>query len=213
MMGFGRKRRDERRRKSEYSDPEDAAPGWDAIIATAEAHGLAEPQHFGTDNLPGQTGAYGLNAYRSDDGWLLMTLGLSELFSKESEDVEVSGWGFELTMRLPAAPTDEAPPVWALNLLVQLSEYVYSSSQPFAAGHRMSPGGLITGQPGTRLTALAFAPDPLLPTISTPNGSVEFLAVVGITAEELADMKSTSTADVLDRLREHDPLLRTDAAR
>jgi hypothetical protein len=142
-----------------------------------------------------------------------MTLGLTELFEKESEDVEVSGWGFELTMRLPAAPAEEAPPAWALNLLSKLSEYVYSSSQPFAEGHRMSPGGPITGGPGTRLTALAFAPDPQLPPISTPNGSVDFLAVVGITAEELADMKSASTDAVLHRLREDDPLLRTDIGR
>lgn len=202
-----------RRKTSERVEPQDVAPGWDAISATAQAHGLVEPEHFGTNNLPGHAGAYGLNAYRGDDGWLLMTLGLSELFAKESDDPGVSGWGFELTMRLTTGPADDSPPAWALNLLLRLSEYVYSASQPFAEGHRMSPGGPITGEPGTRLTALAFAHDPLLPTISTPNGSVDFLTVVGITSEELADMKSTSTAAVLDRLREADPLLRTDPGR
>jgi hypothetical protein len=36
--------------------------------------------------LPGQDGIYGLSAYRSDGFWLLVTLGLTELFDKVSDD-------------------------------------------------------------------------------------------------------------------------------
>jgi hypothetical protein len=53
----------------------------------------------------------------------------------------------------------------------------------------MKPGGSITGRPDTRLTALAFATDPQLPQITSPNGSSTFLTVVGISADELARMR------------------------
>jgi hypothetical protein len=79
-----------------------------------------------------------------------------------------SGWGFELTVRVPA--DGEQPPAWALRLLRQLGRYVYSGQRPIQAGHRMQPGGPITGSPGTRLTALAFVADPQLPNVDSPNG-------------------------------------------
>lgn len=186
---------------------EDQTLGWDAIQSAVEATVPAqEPLHWGTNNLPGQ-GVYGLSAYRCDDHWFLMTFGLTELFTKDSDDPAVSGFGIELTMRVPLADT---PPPWAPNLLSKLGDYVFSSGRVFAAGHRMDPGGPITGSPGTSLTALAFAGDPVLGTIDTPHGAVQFLTVVGITADELSQAKASSTADVLGGLC---PLLLTDPTR
>lgn len=186
---------------------EDQTLGWDAIQAAVEATVPAQdPLHWGTNNLPGQ-GVYGLSAYRCDDHWFLVTFGLTELFGKDSDDPAVSGFGIELTMRVPLADT---PPSWALNLLNRLGDYVYSSSRVFAAGHRMDPGGPITGSPDTSLTALAFAEDPALGTIDTPHGTVQFLTVVGITGDELSRAKTSSTTEVLDGLG---PLLVTDPTR
>ena len=142
-----------------------------------------------------------------------MTFGLSELYEKESEDLEVSGWGFELTMRLPRSSGDEGPPGWALDLLTRLGAYVFSSGSPFGDGHRLDPGGPLTGSAGTRLTAVAFTRDRQLPAIDTPNGSLQFLQVVGITADELAEMQRTSTAAVLGGLAQQTPLLVTDPTR
>jgi hypothetical protein len=192
---------------------ESSAPGWAAIKAAVEA--VVPPQqplHWGTNNLPGQDGIYGLSAYRTDENWLLVTFGLTELFGKESEDLQWSGWGFELTMRIPAHDTNQPPP-WSLNLLQQLGKYVYSSGRWFEAGHRMQPGGPITGKPDTRLTAIAFTEDPQLGTIDTPHGKVQFLQVVGITDDELARMKASSTAEVLAELAAASPLLVTDITR
>lgn len=191
---------------------DDEAPGWDAIeAAVARVVPAQEPLHWGTDTLPGQDGIYGLSAYRVDQHWLLVTFGLTELFSKESDELLVSGWGFELTMRVPAA--EAQPPAWAIRLLQQLGRYVFSSGQPFDHGHRMDPGGPITGVPDTRLTAVAFADDPQLAPINTPHGTVRFLTVVGITADELTRMKATSTAAVLTELSTTSPLLLTDPQR
>jgi Suppressor of fused protein (SUFU) len=190
----------------------DEAPGWDAIEAAVEAVVPAqEPLHWGTNTLPGQDGIYGLSAYLDGTHWLLVTFGLTELFGKVGEDPVVSGWGFELTMRVPA--DDNLPPAWALRLLERLGQYVYSGQKPLAPGHRLDPGGPITGAAGTRLTALAFTADPQLPAIDTPHGAVQFLAVVGITAEELAQMKASSTDRVLADLAAVSPLLVTDPQR
>ncbi|SIR95361.1 Suppressor of fused protein (SUFU) [Micromonospora avicenniae] len=146
-----------------------------------------------------------------NDYWLLVTFGLTELFSKTSDDAAVSGWGFELTMRLPA--TEAQPPNWALRLLQQLGRYVFTTGQPLGDGHRMDPGGPITGEPNSRLTAVAFVVDPELGTIDTPHGAVQFLTVLGITTDELARMKATSTAHVVAELAATTPLLITDAGR
>ncbi|MEO7261203.1 MAG: suppressor of fused domain protein [Jatrophihabitantaceae bacterium] len=154
-----------------------------------------------------------MNAYRTGEGWLLLTLGLSELFTKCGDDPAVSGWGFELTMRVMENSQSDVPPQWALNLVVKLSVYVYQRSKSFAPGHRMDPGGPIAGNSDTHLTALAFTADPQLPSISAPNGSVDFLTIVGITAHELAAMQATSTDAVLSALRARYPTLVTDISR
>lgn len=191
------------------------APGWDAIenaVRNRLAHNQ-EPLHWSTGLLPGQDGLYGISAYQVAGAWLFLTLGLSELFDKESDDPAISGWGFELTMRIPRSGAEDQPPQWPLRLLNRLGSYVFSAAAPFAAGHRMAPGGPITGADNTRLTALAFAQDPELESISTPNGTVEFLEVVGITDGELAQMKATSTAAVLEPLALQNPHLVTDPSR
>lgn len=61
--------------------------------------------------------------------------------------------------------------------------------------------------------ALAFGLDPELRTIDTPHGSVAFLQLVGITADEVTAMKATTTGDVLSRIATTNPLLITSDAR
>lgn len=192
-------------------DVADEAPGWAAIeAALATKVSDRNPLHWGTNNLPGQ-GLYGLSAYRSTGHWLLVTFGMTELFSKNSDELDVSGWGYELTMRVPMDA--DQPPAWSLRLLERLVDYVFASGRPFTEGHRMDPGGPITGQATTRLRALAFAADPELPPIDSPHGSARFLTVVGITADELDRMKATTTAEILSELAERSPMLVTDPIR
>lgn len=191
---------------------DDRAPGWDAIeAAVSRVVHDPDPLHWGSNTLPDQDGIYGLSAYRSTGHWLLVTFGLTELFGKESDDAEVSGWGFELTFRVPAGTAQ--PPAWAIGLLQQLGQYVFGTGRPFAEGHRVDVGGPITGASDTRLTAIAFAADPQLPTIDTPFGFARFLTLVGVTADELARMKATTTEQVLTELASHSPWLVTDPHR
>lgn len=187
------------------------AHGWAAIErAVARVRPGQEPLRW---ELPeDQGGLVAVTAYRGADCWLIVSLGLTELFDKATDDPEVSGWGVELTLRVPAG-ADDVPPNWALNLVVKLGAYVFGSESCFGPGHRMDPGGPITGAPDTRLQALAFTLDPELVGVDTPNGRVEFLTVVGITRPELDRMKRSTTDAVLDELRVHSPLLVTDPSR
>jgi hypothetical protein len=170
--------------------------------------------------LPAQDGVWGISAYRDRDAWFYVTYGLTDLFEaflppeEGSPDggIRWSGFGFELTMRV--ASTEPQPPLWPVNLLDKLGKYVYQTKAGFEHGHRFDPGGPITGgDPPTRLTALAFANDPVLEPIETALGRVEFITTVGITADELGRMKATTTDNVLSELRIASSRLVTHAAR
>jgi len=193
--------------------PDDSAPGWDAIDAAMRARfGDQEPLHWGSDLLPGQDGLTGLSAYRDQGVWFLVTYGLSELFFKESDDPTVSGWGFELTMRVPELNGE--PPAWSRRLLAQLARTVFATGNVFAPGHRADLRESITGDRATsRLTAVVFEADPEFITIDTPNGTVGFLTVLGISADELAAMKASTSAIVLGEIADANPRLVTIADR
>ena len=176
------------------------SPGWGAIDDALERSvGTDGLIHFSTGRLPDH-GVYGIHALPVDCGWLLVTLGLTDLFSAGKQDQDISGWGHELTLLVPRADSDQAPPEWALHLLDTLGDYVQTQARPFAHGHRMDPGGPIDGGESA-LTALAFVSDPLIPSADSPHGRVDFLRVVGITADELNQMKQHGTVAVLEALQ------------
>ncbi|MHB1534263.1 MAG: suppressor of fused domain protein [Acidimicrobiales bacterium] len=143
--------------------------------------------------------------------WHLVTYGLTELAVKESDDPEVSGWGFELTFRLAGEHDEE--PLWAVDLLTNLAAYVWTTRHPFAAGHHLDLGGPIRLGHDTAITAAVVVADPALGRVMGPFGAVEFLQVVGITADELELCRSWSTDAVVQLLQRRDPLLVTDLGR
>ncbi|MEF2965603.1 suppressor of fused domain protein [Paenibacillus sp. M1] len=194
--------------------------GWDAIEEQmTRLYGAQEPKHYGT-LIPYRVGGNdpldGISAYKADKPfphWHLVTFGFSELYDKESEDIDYSGYGFELTFRVAREETEEEPPAWALNLLQNMGRYVFKSGNIFAAGDYMDANGPICLDADTQLTALAFMEDPELPAIHTPNGRVEFLQMVGITEDELEAMKTWNTLGLLEACQEALPGYITDLSR
>ncbi|OZB98286.1 suppressor of fused domain protein [Paenibacillus sp. XY044] len=196
------------------------APGWDAIDQELERlYGGQEPKHYGTlisYALGGQDPLDGISAYKAESPiphWHFVTYGFSELYAKESEDNEVSGFGFELTFRLQRDADEKEPPAWALNLLQNMGRYVFGSGNVFRAGDYLDANGPICLGADTQLTALAFVEDPELPAIQTPNGQVEFLEMTGITGDELEAMQTWNTLGVLAAAEEHIPDYITDLTR
>ncbi|KOP68264.1 branched-chain alpha-keto acid dehydrogenase subunit E2 [Bacillus sp. FJAT-18019] len=199
---------------------EENTAGWDAIEeAVTKLYGEQEPKHYGTAIpyiLGGQDPLDGLSAYKAESPsphWHIVTFGFSELYEKESEDPEYSGYGFELTFRVAREKDEVEPPAWALNLLQNMARYVFNSGNVFTAGDYLDANGPICLGADTQLTALAFIPDPELDIIHTPNGRVEFLQMVGITDDELEAMKIWNTRGLLEAGKEEIPGYITDLSR
>jgi suppressor of fused-like protein len=199
---------------------DDAAPGWDAInTALRPIYGDREPKHCGTLvkwMLGGPDPLDGISAYSRTDGvrhWHFVTYGLSELYTKESEDLERSGFGFELTFRLATTLEETDPPMWAMNFLQNLARYVFQTGNVFAPGHHMTLNGPIAVDAQTDITAVVFAADPELPSIDTPHGRVEFVQIVGITHDELESAQSWNSARFTELFQKSNPLLITELGR
>ena len=70
------------------------APGWDAIDAAVRAlHGDAEPLRGLVPGVAFGSPLQGVSAFAEPDHWHLVTDGLTELFGKESDVAEISGFG------------------------------------------------------------------------------------------------------------------------
>jgi hypothetical protein len=195
------------------------APGWDAI--TAALRSLYDGQkefHYGTVlpyRLGGRDPLQGISVYRSDGSqphWHYVTYGFSELWEKESDNADVSGWGIEMTFRL-AADKAKKPPAWPLNFLQNLARYVFETGNVLEEHHHLDLNGPIALGQKTAIHAAAFALDPQLPPLSTPNGRVNFVQCVGLTLDELEAIQDWNARGVLDLLARDNPLLVTDLKR
>ena len=197
-----------------------SSSGWQAIDDAATAlYGDEAPRHVGyqppaafSDNLQG------CSAYRARDHWHYISYGLSELYvPSPSHDPEISGWGFELTLRVPGEAPD--PPQWPFTMVNEMAKHVNSNLVLLQDGDRIDLRLPVTGfpslpdAPDTGLSVFALCVDPELGEIDTPNGHVVFLQLVGVTAAEKREMIETSTAAVLDRLATGNPLLVTHPTR
>ncbi|RSM61688.1 hypothetical protein DMH04_53875 [Kibdelosporangium aridum] len=199
----------------------DEAPGWSAIdSACARIYGDEKPQHWGTLlrwSLGGEDPLDGISAYTRTEPvphWHYVSYGMSELHDKQSEDADVSGWGFEFTFRLVRRPDQAEPPIWPANLMQNLARYVIQTGNWFAPGHHIDANGPIAAdRPDSLIRTLAFIRDPELGEIDTPNGAVQFLQLVGLTPDEYEAATEWHTESLLGLLQPQMPLAVTDIDR
>jgi len=144
--------------------------------------------------------------------WHFVSYGMSDLYGKETDDSEVSGWGLEFTLRLRRNDEPE-PPSWALSLLNNLARYVFQTGNVFDLGHHMDLNGPIALGSETAIRAIAFAKDVQLGNIVTPHGRVTFIQVVGLTVDEYDAVQAWDAEKFLDLLSTRDPWLVTDLHR
>lgn len=188
--------------------------GWDAITAAAEAAypGVREHHVAFSPGVHFGSSLQGASAYAGPGHWFYVSYGLTELWVKESPDPTTSGFGFELTMRVPRRADETEPPTWPFEVQSILAGYVRSGPQPLWLGDRI--GMLRTvDESDTAMATMAVCVDPVLAPLTTPNGSVAFWQLVGIYPDEVELAKRTSTDAVLDALRRADALLLTDPRR
>lgn len=148
------------------------------------------PLHYATMinwSLGGNDPLDGVSIYETDDFYHFVTFGFSELYEKESKNLEYSGFGFELTLKLQKSPdVDEFELKNMVGVLQGLARYI------FADGAVFSPYEYIyTGQKNgidqhgkSKLTGFFTLPSSL-GVLNTPNGKVEFVELLGMTNHEL----------------------------
>lgn len=205
----------------------DSSPGWEAIDKHLVARlGLAEPDfHFGTTHrfaLGGQDPLDGISVYirRHPSHLHFVSYGLSNLYyDEEAVGGEFSGWGFELTFRLALEPSEmpseaKGVPYWPMGLMQNLARYVFSSQKWFEHGHYIDAKGPIKAGSATDKTAIVFISDPELPMAETPHGNLDFLQIVGITADEHSGLQSQtlSVESLIGKKTAGQPLLITSLA-
>ena len=177
----------------DHAEEELDARGWDAITEAFEKlyPGQEKPLHLAA-LIPWQLGGndplQGISVYDGGDFWHFVSYGLSELYEKESEDPEWSGYGFEFTIKLKKAGlADENAEIRTIcgifqslarltfqnGEIFQPNEYIYTGQ---ALGMDNRQQSALTGF----ITVLDEAGE-----IMTPNGKVQFVKLIGTTDAEL----------------------------
>ncbi len=190
--------------------------GWDAVIAEFERiyPGQTNPKHYGVIipwRLGGPDPLDGISVYDGGDFWHFVTFGLSELYEKESEDKEYSGYGMEFTFKLKKGcyntDNEEEELRCICGNLQNIAKITFNNGELFLPNEYVYTGQTegIDRYQKSKLTGFITMPDPLVNTLQTPNGKVEFVEFIGVTDSEL---KAIINKEI--RVRELQQRLKTD---
>ncbi len=176
------------------SDFELNTSGWDAITKVFENiyPGQKEPMHYGTLiswQLGGNDPLDGISIYDGGDYWHFVTYGLSEIYEKEFEDKEYSGYGMELTLKLKKLNNEkEAAEIKGIcGILQSIARITFTEGELFYPNEYIYTGqtmGMDVEQQ-SKITGFITAEDEQAGSIDTPNGKVTFIELIGATDKEL----------------------------
>lgn len=195
-MGLLNNKNKENKKAAAPTEEEVNMSGWNAITAEFERiyPGQTEPKHYGTLvpwSLGGPNPLDGMSFYDGGDFWHCVTFGLSELFEKESKDKEYSGYGMEFTFKLKKccynAEDEENELKTIFGNLDSLAKLTFENGELFMPNEYVYSGqteGIDRNQK-SKLTGFITITDPLVNTLDTPNGKVEFVEFIGVTDSEL----------------------------
>lgn len=187
-----------------------AAYGWDAITAEFERiyPGQTNPKHYGTLikwSLGGKDPLDGISIYDGGEFWHFVTYGMTELYEKEAENDEISGFGYEMTFKLKKEVylDEEAELQCICGILQTIAKITFTQGELFGPFEYIYTGQT-TGIDACRMsniTGFICVPDPSVNTIDTPNGKVAFLEFIGMTDSELKTLSTVqSVMDIYKKL-------------
>lgn len=189
-----------KKEKPAPAEEEVCTAGWDAVTEEFERiyPGQTKPKHYAAIIkwiMGGKDPLDGISVYDGGDFWHFVSYGLTELYGKESADKEISGYGYELTLKLKKAwyEDEEAELRNICGILQMIARLTFTKGEIFLPGEFIYTGqkeGIDVRQK-SKLTGFITAADPSLHAVDTPNGRVEFLELIGMTDAEL---KTLSTA-------------------
>lgn len=168
--------------------------GWKAITNECERTypNQKDPKHYGTLiswKLGGNDPLDGISVYDGGDYWHFVTYGLSELYEKETDNKDVSGYGMEFTLKLKKGnfENEEAEIRCICGILQSIARITFTRGEIFKPFEYLYTGQAegIDSKMQSNITGFITIPDNNFNTINTPNGSVEFVEFVGVTNNEL----------------------------
>lgn len=172
---------------------EEKLTGWDYITNEAERvyPDQKNPQHYGTIiswKFGGKDPLDGVSIYDGGDYWHFVTYGLSELYEKETDDPEYSGYGMEFTLKLKKGNVDEEKEIKNIvGTLQTIARVTFTKGELFLPFEYLYTGQTVgmDSEQKSKITGFITIPDTRFNTISTPNGKVEFIEFIGCTDSEL----------------------------
>lgn len=178
--------------------PELTAAGWDAITQECERvyPDQPNPRHYAALikwMLGGKDPLDGISVYDGGSYWHFVTYGLSELYQKESEDPNVSGYGMEFTLKLEKDGDNEEQELMCIcGILQEIARLTFTQGELFLPYEYLYTGQTqgVDAQARSNITGFITLPDVDLHPIRTPNGRVEFVEFVGVTNGELLAIKN-----------------------
>lgn len=186
------------------------APGWDAIVETFTKiyPNQKEPLHYApmvSWRLGGEDPLDGISVYDGGEYFHFVTFGFSELYEKESEDYDYSGYGFELTLKLKKSSLNNKDEeieciCGILQSLAKISYEDGSIFQPYEYIYTGQKNGM-DSRSKSNITGFVTALD-RAGEISTPNGKLQFVELIGVTDRELNQVidEKISVEELLKKL-------------
>lgn len=199
---FKKKNATDEKPQEQPKEPEVTLNGWDSITAACEKIYPTQksPKHYGTLigwRLGGNDPLDGISIYDGGDYWHFVTFGLSELFDKESENKDVSGYGMEFTFKLKkdAYEDEEAEIRCICGILQSIARITFTQGEVFNSYEYLYTGQTqgIDVNMQSNITGFITIPDKELKPITTPNGTVDFVEFIGATDAELTALKDKKT--------------------
>ena len=179
---------------SDNKNDNNDAPGWDAITAEAERVYPTQknPKHYGTlikYKFGGKDPIDGISVYDGGNYWHFVTYGISELYKKETDNKEISGYGMEFTFKLKKDnyENEESEIKNICGILQSFARITFSKGELFNEYEYLYSGQTdgIDANKKSNLTGFITIPDNDFRPIDTPNGKVKFVEFIGVTDDEL----------------------------
>lgn len=173
--------------------------GWDSITEACEKVYPTQknPKHYGALikwRFGGNDPLDGISIYDGGEYWHFVTYGLSELYDKETDDKDISGYGMEFTFKLKKDnyENEEAEIKCICGILQSIARITFTKGEIFNSYEYLYTGQTqgIDTKMKSNITGFITIPDKEISSIVTPNGKVDFVEFIGATNDELLALKN-----------------------
>lgn len=153
--------------------------------------GQEEPLHYGpiiSWRFGGNEPLDGVSVYDGGDYYHFVSYGFSEVYEKETDNKEYSGFGFELTLKLKKnKDINEEEIVCMAGIFQEIGRMTFNNGDIFQPYEYIytGQGDGVDAKGKSKITGFITVKDEDAGEMITPNGKVEFVQLIGVTDKEL----------------------------